>query len=295
MSAPIIGGTVDTGDPAVVLLASYDHSTVFTCTAVVIAPQTLLTAAHCLDHPGYQYGVFFGADASSYSTLAQLEPELGAVTAVHMHPQYSRAAPFFADIGVVMLAEPTSVPPLSIQRTPPGSEMAGAQVRIVGYGQTSYGQPNWTKYTASTTVMALQTDDTILIGDTQRHTCLGDSGGPALLGDVVIGIDSYASSGCTEAAFFRRTDAFLSFIDDPANDPPPEQSGCAVSNPGAATALVVGLLCYRRRWSFALASAQRRMIGSSPQRVAYSSASGTAERPSKNSARASSRASCALQ
>ena len=267
-SAPIIGGSVDAGDPAVVLLAAYptDRSTLFTCTAVAIAPRTLLTAAHCLDHPGFQYGVFYGADASSYPTLAQLEPQLAAVTAVHMHPQYSRIAPFFADIGVVMLATPvpTTVTPLAIQRTKP--EAAGAQVRIVGYGQTTYGQANWAKYAADTTVMALQSDDTILIGDAQRHTCIGDSGGPALLGDVVIGIDSYSNTtGCTEAAFFRRPDAFLAFIDqyagmtstppdagvsDPAIDPPPpeiDDGGCAVGNPGAAMILLLLLVCYRRR------------------------------------------------
>src|SRR4051812_40415030 len=61
-AGPIIGGAVDTGDPAVVMLAAYptDHSTLFTCTAVVISPTALLTAAHCVDHPGFQFGVFFG-------------------------------------------------------------------------------------------------------------------------------------------------------------------------------------------------------------------------------------------
>src|SRR3954471_3808679 len=73
-ASPIIGGTATTGDPAVVLLVSYppDLSTFDTCTASVIAPKVLLTAAHCLDpkdHPGYLFGVFTGPDASAYPTI----------------------------------------------------------------------------------------------------------------------------------------------------------------------------------------------------------------------------------
>jgi MYXO-CTERM domain-containing protein len=267
-SAPIIGGTVDTGDPAVVMLAAYpaDRSTMYTCTAVLVAPDVLLTAAHCLDHPGYTYGVFVGADASSYPTLAQLEPQLAAVTAVHVHPQYNRAAPFFADIGIVKLAAPLSITPLAIQRTAPLPELAGAQVRIVGYGQTTYGQANSTKFAASTTIMSLESDDTILIGDPQRHTCIGDSGGPALLGNVVLGVDSYANTaGCTEPAYFRRTDAFLPFIDantgatapdagvsDPPADPPAitddDPAGCSAGGAGSPVLLaVLALLASERR------------------------------------------------
>src|SRR3954470_12207916 len=70
-ASPIIGGTVTTGDPAVVLLVSYppDLSTFDTCTAALIAPDALVTAAHCVDakhHPGYLFGVFTGPDASAY-------------------------------------------------------------------------------------------------------------------------------------------------------------------------------------------------------------------------------------
>src|ERR1700722_19817296 len=73
----ILGGTVDPGDPAVVLLASYpkDLSVLDTCSASVISNTVLLTAAHCVDaanHPSYVYGVFPGADASPYPTLVEL-------------------------------------------------------------------------------------------------------------------------------------------------------------------------------------------------------------------------------
>jgi len=267
-ASPIIGGTIDNGDPAVVLLAAYpsDHSTLFTCTAVVIAPQALLTAAHCVDHPGFEFGVFFGADASAYPTLDDLVPQLAAVTAVHPHASYSTSAPFFADIAVVDLALPTAVTPLPFVRTPPTVDMVGAEVRIVGYGETVYGQNNAARYAATTTIANLDPDDTILIGNTATRTCVGDSGGPAVLDGAVLGVDSYSdTTGCDDPAHFRRTDAYAVFIDqfagtspdDPLPPPPqgddplpPEDTGgggCSAGGEPSLAIAVLGLFGVRRR------------------------------------------------
>jgi len=232
-STPIVGGTVDTGDPAVVLVAAYstDHTQLFTCTGVVVAPKAVLTAAHCVDHPGFAFGVFFGADASAFPTVDDLEPQLAAVTAVHPHPSYSTEPPFFADIAVIDLAVPTAVPALDFIRTPPTVDMVGTQVKIVGYGALVFGQNNAARYAATTTIAALDDNaDTILIGDTAARTCVGDSGGPALLGGKVLGIDSYSdTTGCADPAHFRRTDTYAAFIDQFAgtspDDPPPPPTG----------------------------------------------------------------------
>ncbi len=110
-SSAIIGGTLDTGDPQVVLLISYptDESTYFTCTASVLAPTLLVTAAHCVDepnHPGYVFGVFLGDDASSYASAAELAAVLLPVAAVHAYPQYDPTTPFTGDVGVVVMASP---------------------------------------------------------------------------------------------------------------------------------------------------------------------------------------------
>ena len=67
---------------------------------IVCSKLTASSAAHCVDHPGWLYGMFPGADAAAYPTLAALEPHLSPVSAVHMHPNYARMAPFTADIAV---------------------------------------------------------------------------------------------------------------------------------------------------------------------------------------------------
>lgn len=235
-SAPIIGGTLAGDDGAVVLLASYppDRSVLATCTATLVAPDLLLTAAHCVDpqnHPGWTFGMFPGADASQYATLAALEPHLLPISATHAHPSYDRSPPFTADIAVAILAAPyTAVAPLPIRRDPLTTAMVGQPARIIGYGQEVVGTPSSTRRQAVTVVDGIDVGDTVRVGDAQHLTCLGDSGGPALITtggrEEVIGVDSYADNGnCDRPAHFRRTDVHLAFIETYLPAPPGPDAG----------------------------------------------------------------------
>lgn len=221
----IIGGTRSLGVEATVMLAGYppDRSVLHACTAVVVSPTILLTSAHCVDtpnHPNYLYGVFTGDDASAYEYLAQLEPELEPVTSVHPHPDYDANLPFYADIAVVRMAAPLPMAPAPMQRTPLDNSFIGKPARIVGYGQTVYGTYNQTRHEAMTTLTMIE-NDTVVVGDSAKRSCLGDSGGPAFVDGKVVGIDSYGPVGCGAAAHYRRVDSFLPFIEQyvPAPDP----------------------------------------------------------------------------
>jgi len=219
----IIGGVRDTGDPAIVLLISYptNMSTFYTCTASLISPTVLVTAAHCVDdanHHNYVFGAYLGDDASAYATAAAIAPSLSPIAAVHAHPSYGPNAPFVADIGVAILQTPLSITPLPIARTSLPASLPGQPARLVGYGQTVYQTYNAAKYATATSVASLPADDTVVVGDVAHHSCVGDSGGPALvqLGgtETIIGVDSYTeTTGCTEPAHYRRVDRYLPFLD----------------------------------------------------------------------------------
>lgn len=269
----IIGGELSTGNPAVVMLVGYpsDKSVLQSCTAVLVAPKVLLTAAHCVDstdHPNYTYGVFPDADASQYDTLVKLIPHLKAVTAVHAHPSYTPDLPFAADydIATVELQDALPVAPLPMRSTPVTSSIANMPALIVGYGQTTYQQFNQTRYSAMTVVTAVE-GDTIVVGDNVKRSCLGDSGGPAIIGGEVTGIDSYGPTGCSGAAHYRRVDSYASFIGqyvppDMTPDPDPDpmgdddgsgsddgkdsDGGCSTSR-GGGLAIGLALLALRRR------------------------------------------------
>ncbi|MEO8706618.1 MAG: trypsin-like serine protease [Kofleriaceae bacterium] len=266
----IIGGSRSIGAQATVLLASYpaDRSVLLTCTAVVVAPTVLLTAAHCVDRPNHLnhiYGVFPGDDASAFPTLAMLEPQLLPVAVAKAHPQYETTVPFFADIGVVVLRSPIANTPVAMQRDPIDDTIVGMPAQIIGYGQTVFDQPNLARFEATTTVASID-EDTIVVGDANKHGCLGDSGGPVIVDGKVAGVDSFGPVGCTAASHYRRVDFFLPFIDpfltpdpdpdpdpDPMPDPDPdplqpvgEAGGCAVGG-GAELAGALALMLLRRR------------------------------------------------
>ncbi|APR78491.1 Vitamin K-dependent protein C [Minicystis rosea] len=281
----IIGGTPTTGDPAVVMLVSHptDLSTFDACTASLIAPDVLLTAAHCLDpakHPGYVFGAFTGPDASAFPTAATLAPKLVSVKETHIHPDYDPNPPFFADIGVAILAAPLDVTPIPVNRAPLDASLTGTAARIVGYGQIKYGDFNAIKHEATTALGAVD-DDTVIVGDGMRRSCVGDSGGPALVKvdgiEIIVGVDSYTdTAGCLEPAHYRRTDVHAAFLDTYAPPAPPatdggvdagvtadagepevtEPSGCSVGAPvagGEASCLlaamtaIAGAMARRRR------------------------------------------------
>lgn len=246
-SSPIVGGSDDGGDPAIVMLVSIppDGMTFDTCTASLIAPDVLLTAAHCVDpstHPGATFGVFTGPDASAFSTAQKLAPELVKVKSVHVHPDYDPSPPFTADLGVAVLDAPLDLTPLPIARSAPNPSITGTPARIVGYGQTVYNELNLQKHQADTVVASIGADDTLVVGDVKHKSCVGDSGGPALVVmdgvETILGVDSYAETkGCLEPAHYRRTDLYTSFIDPYAPPPPVADAG---AGGGSATSAGTG-------------------------------------------------------
>ena len=155
-----------------------------------------------------------------------------------------------------------------------GAGMVGTPARIVGYGQAAVGVPSSTRRQATTVIAGLDADDTVRVGDPQHVTCLGDSGGPALImeggAEIVIGVDSYADNGsCNLPAHFRRTDLYTGFLDpylgtaanpdagvdagvgaDAGVDPGDDSGGCAAgggAGAGGALVVAIALALVRRR------------------------------------------------
>ncbi|WP_437492245.1 trypsin-like serine protease [Sorangium sp. So ce1014] len=223
-AAGIIGGTIDEGDPAVAMLQITRGDASVTCTASVIAPKVLLTAAHCVQ-PGRVQGAtlraFFGTDSRSE------EETWVNVKETHFDPEYDHADIHAGhDIAVAILEEPVAIQPLPYNRAPMTEDMAGEPVRLIGFGDDDeiFG---WSgvKHHVSTIVNTV-TPLLLGLGDAGHHTCQGDSGGPALMDmngvPTIVGVTSFGNASapriCTDG-WDTRVDLYLDFIDQFVNAP----------------------------------------------------------------------------
>jgi secreted trypsin-like serine protease len=216
---PIVGGTLDRGDPAVLGLFAavpgMDRGAL--CTAELVSPHVLLTAAHCVSPAEVGKGAQFRAFAGSSLPDATGSSWLG-VKAVHAHPRFDPRRPELGfDIGVAVLAQPLHTTPLRVNRGSLSEAITGKRVRIVGFGLNDPEEQSGAgvKRQATTTIDGVD-DRLIQLGDPRHDTCNGDSGGPALSkvngSEVIIGVTSFGASDCSGQGSDTRVDRYLDFL-----------------------------------------------------------------------------------
>jgi V8-like Glu-specific endopeptidase len=222
--APIVGG-VDASDPAVVVILVDGEGD---CTGSLVAPDVVLTAAHCIleDIPaGAVFTVFTGPD------LAQ--PDGGETVDVAM----ARPNPAWdleddsGDVAVLVLARPLTIPPVRINRTPLTEDLVGQAARMVGYGDTTAMEPTtgFGRRLQATRPLLDFDHDWVVVGDATGNQCYGDSGGPVFMtiggSEVIVGVNSWGPhDDCDTFSYNARIDSSLPFVDmyvPPSNDPPP--------------------------------------------------------------------------
>lgn len=206
------------------------------CTGVLVAPQVVLTAAHC------------GGDitrvmlkGNNVRELVGSEAIVIPVRQVVTHPRYAPHPRNENDINVLILARPAGVPPVAIASV---DQIRDAeQVRLVGFGYNDPVQPKGFGRKRQVTVemgfTRLSPEDNDLDSLAQhlgfhsnyeftagrkglgRDSCNGDSGGPAyiMLADgtrVVAGLTSRATReavvNCGDGGIYVRPDYFQNWI-----------------------------------------------------------------------------------
>lgn len=218
-SSNIIGGTTDTGDPSVVILFAQQNGSTqgSLCTASVISPTVLLTAAHCVDPAevgtNVTFQVFTGYDFNSNN--GQWLP----VAKVDHDPQFSSSNLNGGhDVGIVVLQNATSLKPLPFNTSSAITGMAGQAVRLVGYGNNNGQTGTGAGIKRQVTTTLIDVSSLLLhIGDDAHETCQGDSGGPAFMNmngvETIVGVTSFGYVGCTGGGYDTRVDLYTSFID----------------------------------------------------------------------------------
>ena len=197
----IVGGIAAPDETAIVLIV-YDDDTTSFCSAVVIAPNLLMTARHCVTDvgSGIRTSCAGAITTSSPPYFDEMRPfRIGVVTdgaalanarvkpATHgrrvFHPASNdRCSP---DVALVELEAPLSVPAVRLElATRPN---VGQSVSVVGYGSAngrSVTPP--TRRKRDVTVRAYPASG---IGTATTGVCDGDSGGGILAADgALVGI-----------------------------------------------------------------------------------------------------------
>jgi hypothetical protein len=213
-SLPIIGGSFDPGDDAVVqVLVSRGL-----CTGTLVAPRVVMTAAHCVseaieDGDTESGSVRFGNGQDPWIA------ELGIVD-MAMHRLYAPPAFLQWDIAAVRLAEdaPAEIAPIEPNLDPlEAPRDIGLSARTIGFGvDDGAGQSGaGLKREVDLTVDEI-TFYHVGMGTTTQNTCQGDSGGPTLVtyGGVerVVGVTSFGSDRCRARSYQTRVDSLQDWL-----------------------------------------------------------------------------------
>lgn len=227
LEQPIIGGTIDKGDPSVVLVywENTPGSTYFhVCTGTVVSPHVVLTAAHCINPAPAAYSILIASSLDEAETNDWYD-----VSGLIADPAFNASSLFLGhDIGVVITVDALPVTPIPVNRTPLQISQIGSALRLVGYGRTTAGSSAGTGTKRQVTATLTGHNSLfILAGDPTHNTCSGDSGGPALMTiagtERVVGVTSYGDNLCAAEGKYTRVDSYLDFIDPiiQAHDPSP--------------------------------------------------------------------------
>jgi len=162
------------------------------CSAVVVAPDVVLTAAHCVTGAA-EHRVHFRDETG--------EPVLITPSAKAVHPGYDAKAVEARrrSIDLALLRIPGKLPArfrTAVLST--AHPRAGEPVTVGGYGLAREGDPKTTGTfrTAGLTVVEPYGASSILLwtqGKGAMGACQGDSGGPMTAGDAVVAVTSWSS------------------------------------------------------------------------------------------------------
>lgn len=245
-ASAITGGERDgAGHPNVGLILFYDAGGRFRCSATLVSPTVVLTAAHCTFGTLGKTGVTFeseiaeqgpspfppAADPSAGYTAAELEAMGMLSGTAYTHPDYSDFTDIrnWNDVGVIVLDEP--VTGIDAASLPPRGYLGGFEqptlnstlFTVVGYGTEvrkpvsgpqkpqPMSYPLVRRVTTSPgqklTSQILQLNGVINDVRGGGGTCFGDSGGPVFLNGYLVADTSYGYTlNCRYLGGYQRLD-----------------------------------------------------------------------------------------
>jgi hypothetical protein len=178
---PMVGGTVQDFDGSPV---GRVYSSVSSCTGTLVSPSLVLTAAHCMfDREGQA--------VDSHSVVVQFGGLYHRGQQVYAHPDYDPIISTYlqahADLAIIKLAYPSALTPAPVGMS--GMRQVGESLTVMGFGMNEAGDPHGR--VGIVRVNSLKAGVFESVGTTM--VCGGDSGGPVMRDDAIVGVSSYAT------------------------------------------------------------------------------------------------------
>jgi secreted trypsin-like serine protease len=221
-AAAMVGGAAAPPDSIARALVLVVGSRGNFCTGAALAPDLVLTAAHCV-LPGADYKIV---------EYERGQPQLRDVTRVAAHPQFKlqsllahRATP---DVALLKLAAPLSVTPASL--APTSTVAPGDTFMVAGLGVAARGDGKSGGTARAASLIAtgrpgnlqIRLVDAATMGERDGlGACTGDSGAPVFANGGIIGVVSWStgpknSAGCGGLTGVTPLALYRSWITDSA-------------------------------------------------------------------------------
>jgi secreted trypsin-like serine protease len=212
----ITNGELDqNAHPAVVLIVmDIGGRPAYRCSGTLIAPTVVLTAGHCAGEPGEFSGIRIFTESNvqdGNNNYPFAGPNTIEAESWQAHPQFTEAAFYLHDVGVIELTKAVRV--AQYGKLPAVNQLDALQpssatvFTAVGYGlqqiNPAFFQADLIRMFAKPHLIQINTGFTgsfsLLLSNNASTggTCFGDSGGPNYLGssNVVAGVTSFGLKG----------------------------------------------------------------------------------------------------
>ncbi|MGE0398710.1 MAG: trypsin-like serine protease [Kofleriaceae bacterium] len=190
----IVGGTPSTDPSVVALVRGEGAATELVCSATAIASFAVLTAAHCVQNPELPDAIVMG----------QRVRPVAKFVASGFDPTTLEN-----DLAILVFEQTIPASPKQVELL---ETRAGDTMQLLGFGRTSPDDMTSVLLREGTATI-VETSPASIVSRGPSFTCEGDSGGPALIGDRIVGVTSSGDAACAEHSRHIPVAPHIAFID----------------------------------------------------------------------------------